>query len=110
MGNDVLIVIKSEEIDFILNKYSNYLKETPDNILLSNIKDIIISLGVEDVRTTMSYKDTCVDLLQYIIFNTIQKGIKLLPNCNIVYLTVKKFTDYFYITINKEEKRSNVLY
>ena len=109
MCKDVLIVIKSEEIDFILNKYSGYLKETPNNILLSNIKDIIISLGVEDVRTTISYKDACVDLLQCIIYNTIQKGIKSLPNCDIVYLTVNKFTDYFYITINKEEKLNDTL-
>lgn len=99
MSKNVVIVLDANELEILLDKYSKHFKENPKDILLSNIKDVIISLGIENVKLSKQYIDSCIDLLQYIIFNPLRTGLAILPNYGYVSLDVDKIADYFHITI-----------
>ena len=100
MFRKTLITLNNPDIDVILNKFTNNIPEYKENVLLSNIYDVLTGFGIENIRMRKQYVNICIDLIQSILYPPLRVGIAIIPQCGYIELDAFRVDDYTYITIN----------
>lgn len=109
MTKNVIVVINDEEIDALVERHTKGLKGYEDSILLSNIKDILITLGVKEVEMSKEYVNVCIDMIQYILYKPISTGITLIPDHGYISLDIERANNYIYVIMKSTEDK-NVIF
>lgn len=109
MTKNVIVVINDAEIDTLIERYTKDLKGYEDNVLLSNIRDILITLGVKEVEMSKEYINVCIDMIQYILYKPISTGITLIPDHGYISLDIERVDDYIYVIMKSMEDK-NVIF